>query len=142
MTQPVFVLSRNLPANCEKITNYKMCLAASKTVGRDCVLGAQQIGALWRLYPSSQQKRVELLTKGIVIEEKLINVASQNPFIIRGGDGVEIPSTKLTISDLPISVASDTVETALIKKGLKMRSRIKMEAIRDPDGNLTEWLSG
>ncbi|GFR68795.1 hypothetical protein ElyMa_000285700 [Elysia marginata] len=117
MAQPVFVLSRNLRTNCEKITNYKMCLAASKTVGRDGVLGAQQIGALWRLYPSSQQKRVELLTKGIVIEEKLINVASQNPFIIRGGDGVEIPSTKLTIS-----VASDTVKTALIKKGLKMRS--------------------
>ncbi|GFS19155.1 hypothetical protein ElyMa_001538700 [Elysia marginata] len=43
--------------------------------------------------------------------------------------------------DLPISVASDTVETALIKKGLKMRSTIKMESIRDPDGNLTEWLS-
>ncbi|GFS25637.1 hypothetical protein ElyMa_001692200 [Elysia marginata] len=79
-----------------------------------------------------------------MIEEKLINVASPNPFnvIVRGGDGVEISSTKLTISDLPISVASDTVETALIQKGLKIRSRIKMEAIRDPNGNLTEWLSG
>ncbi|GFS19679.1 hypothetical protein ElyMa_005038900 [Elysia marginata] len=95
-----------------------MCLAASKAVGREGVLGVQKIGALWRLYPSSQQKRVELLIKGIMIEEKLMNVASQNPFIIRGGDGVEIPSTKLTISDLPISVANDTVETALIKNGL------------------------
>ncbi|GFR92303.1 hypothetical protein ElyMa_006197300 [Elysia marginata] len=66
------------------------------------------------------------------MEEKLINVASQNPFIIRGGDGVEISSTKLTISDLPISVASDTVETALIKKGLKMRSTIKWKRSETP----------
>ncbi|GFS02901.1 hypothetical protein ElyMa_004619400 [Elysia marginata] len=135
-------MTRNLPPNCEKISNYAMCIATSKSLGREGVVGAQQIGALWRLYPSSQENRIELLTKGIIPEGVLINVSSQNPFLVRGGDGEEIPSTKLTLSDLPLSVANDTVKTALVKKGLKLRSKLKMEGIRDPDGQLTEWLSG
>ncbi|GFR62371.1 hypothetical protein ElyMa_001870800 [Elysia marginata] len=93
-----------------------MCIAASKTLGREGVVGAQQIGALWRLYLSSQEKRIELLTKGIILEGMLINISSQNLFLVIGGDGEEIPSTKLTLSDLPLSVANDTVETALVKK--------------------------
>ena len=141
MTQPVFVLAKNLPQE-EKTTSYQICIAASKTVGRDGVLGAQLIGSLFRIYLSNAEARVALLSKGLSLEGRTIEVCSQNPFSVRDGSGEEIPSTRLTVSDLPISVSNEALESALSKKGLKLRSKLKMEGIRDPQGKLTEWLSG
>lgn len=122
---PVFVLSRNLLD--ENIGNYEVCLAAAKTVGRDGILGAQKIGSLWHLYPKNSEARVCLLSKGFSIGGRQISVSAQNPFLIRGSDGEEILSTRLTVSDIPISFSNSSLEAALIKLGLKLRSKIKME---------------
>ena len=54
-----------------------------------------------------------------------------------------VPGTTLIISDIPISFSNTALEAALIKKkSLKLRSRLKMEEMRDREGKLTEWLSG
>ncbi|GFR64030.1 hypothetical protein ElyMa_003621100 [Elysia marginata] len=45
---PVFVLNRDLPED-KRLDNYDMCLAVSKVVGREGVLGAQRIGSLQTL---------------------------------------------------------------------------------------------
>ncbi|GFR87723.1 interferon-induced helicase C domain-containing protein 1 [Elysia marginata] len=138
MTQPVFVLARNLPDG-ENYTNYDICLAASKSIGRQEVGGAQRINSLWRIYVNGPEARIKLLSKGLTINGINIEVSSQNPLLLRGSDGKEVPTTKLLISDIPISVANEALEAALIKKGLTLRSKIKMEGIRDPQGKLTEW---
>lgn len=140
-TLPVFVMSRDLPDE-PRIDNYDMCLAVSKTVGREGVLGAQKIGALWRIYLRNQQVRAALLANSLTIGGRTVTVLLQNPFVVRGPDGNELSGTRLTISDVPISVANMPIESALIKKGLKLRSAIKMEETRDREGNLTGWLSG
>ena len=60
--------------------------------------------------------------------------------MIRGSDGEEIAGKKLIISEIPISFSNTALEAALIRKGLKLRSRLKMEEVRDREGKLTEWL--
>ncbi|GFR57551.1 hypothetical protein ElyMa_000004700 [Elysia marginata] len=133
MSQPVFVLTRNLPDG-DAVTNYDICVAASKSVGRNGISGAQKIGALWRIYVSGPEARIDLLSKGLTIRNVHVEVSSQNPLIIRGGDGKEIQTTKLIISDIPILIANEAIEAALIKKGITLRSQLKMEGIRDPQG--------
>ncbi|GFS04068.1 hypothetical protein ElyMa_002903800, partial [Elysia marginata] len=50
-TQPVFTTTRDLPDN---VDTFDICAAAEKAAGRGSVLGAQRIGALWRLNPREQ----------------------------------------------------------------------------------------
>ncbi|GFS24463.1 poly(ADP-ribose) glycohydrolase ARH3 [Elysia marginata] len=88
------------------------------------------------------QARATLLAKGLGVGGRSVTVFAQNPFVVRGPDGREIPGTKIIVSDVPISLANVVIEDALKKKGVKMRSSLKMEGIRDKEGKLTEWLSG
>ena len=47
---PAFILSRDLPEDPRGgIVNYELCVAIAKVVGRGDLLGAQRIGALWRI---------------------------------------------------------------------------------------------
>ena len=106
--------------------NYELCVAIAKVDGRGGLLGVQRIGALWRIY----------------LNTSAVAVASQNPFFVKGPDGILIPRTRLTVSDIPLSIANATIEAALIKKGVKLRSALTLEEIRDREGKFTGWLSG
>ncbi|GFR93843.1 hypothetical protein ElyMa_000903500 [Elysia marginata] len=140
-THPVFVLGKDLPEE-PRLDNYDLCMAIAKIVGREGVLGAQRIGALWRIYLPSPEARATLLARGLCIGGRTVRVSSQNHFIVRGPDGKEMPGTRLKISDVPFSFSNTAIESALIKKGIKLRSRMRMEEIRDKEGRLTEWWSG
>ncbi|GFR77488.1 hypothetical protein ElyMa_000509600 [Elysia marginata] len=106
MTQPVFVLARNLP-DIETCTNYDIiCLAASRSIGRQEVGWAQRINSLWRNHVNWPQARIKLLSKGITINGITIEVSSQNPLLMRGRDGKEVSMRKFLTSDIPISVAN------------------------------------
>ncbi|GFR79886.1 hypothetical protein ElyMa_002298900 [Elysia marginata] len=54
MSQPVFVLTRNLPDG-DAITNYDICVAASKSVRRNGISVAQKIG--YRAADCSDKKK-------------------------------------------------------------------------------------
>ena len=138
---PAFILSRDLPED-PKVDNYELCVAIAKVVGRGGLLGAQRIGALWRVYLNPSEARANLLRKGLAVRGIMVAVASQNPFLVKGPDGILIPGTRLTVSDIPLSIANATIEAALIKKGVKLRSALKLEEIRDREGKFTVWLSG
>ena len=138
-----FILSRDLPED-PRVDNYELCVAISKVVGRGGggLLGAQRIGALWPIYLNTSEARVNLLGQGLAVRGITVAVASQNTFFVKGPDGILIPATRLTVSDIPLSIANATIEAALIKKGVKLRSALKLEEIRDREGKLTGWLSG
>ena len=65
-----------------------------------------------------------------------------NPFIVRGGSGEEVPVTKVWISDIPISVDGKDIETALVRLGCVLRSSLINEKIRNKDRTLTRFLTG
>ena len=55
---------------------------------------------------------------------------------------VEIPSTKLWISDIPLSCANEDIESALSRLGVVLRSKLIQEKNRNRDGKLTHFLTG
>ena len=73
---------------------------------------------------------------------RTVQVQGHNPFMIRGYDGEEIPGKKLIISEIPISFSNTELEAVLIRKGLKLGSRLKIKEVRDREGKLTKWRSG
>ena len=132
---PVYLLSKDLPED-PRVDNYELCIAISKVIGRRGLLRAQRIGALWRIYTQTLQARATILANGLVMRGRTVQVQGHNPYMITGSDGEEIPGTKLIISEIPIPFSNTALEAALIKKGLKLRSKLKMEEVRDREGKI------
>jgi len=126
-------------ANTEFYTPFDVCSAAEAVVGTGTIVGAQRIGRLWRLYPRQSDTRAALLVRGVVIRGKAIALSQYNPFVV--GDGSQA-LTRLYIDGLPMSFATAEVETALKRHGVVLHGKVTMENIRDPQGQMTNWLSG
>ena len=131
---PVYLLSKDLPKD-PRVDNYELCLAISKVIGRGGLLGAQRIGALWRIYTQTLQARAAILANGLVMRGRTVHVQGHNPFMIRGSDGEEIPGTKLIISEIPISFFNTALEAALIKKALSSDRGLKWRKCETEKGN-------
>ena len=144
-TQPVFLLRRELPPisnSNERYETLEICLAAERVCGSETTLGAQDIRGLWRGYPLSRQARNQLLLAGGCLRGHRVQVYGQNPFILSEQNGVEIPSTKLWISDIPLLCANEDIESALSRLGIVLRSKLIQEKTRNGDGKLTRFFTG
>ena len=74
----------------------------------------------------SQQARPKSVTvrRGVLLLGHRVQAYDQNPFILSGQNGDEIPSTKLWISDIPLSGASEDIESAPSRLGVVLRSKL------------------
>lgn len=136
---PVFFLNEEIP---DDVTHVDICQCAEKLVGFGAIVGAQRLGGLWRLYPISKEVRAKLLLEKLLIQGRAIPLRSQNPFAVRNSEGKEIPSTRLSIDGLPVSISSSDIEGYLRKEGTNFRSPILWEKARDRNGKLTRWVTG
>ena len=91
---------------------------------------------------SSHQNRQKQVADNLTLRQKTVQVYDNNPFIVKGGSGEEVPVTKVWISDIPISVDGKDIETALVRLGCVLRSSLINEKIRNKDGKLTRFLTG
>lgn len=139
--EPVFLKNRDIPDSENRISGLDLCLAGEQSSGRGSIVGAQDIRGLWRIYPATRQARNDLLTKGMTVRNCCLQVAGTNPFILKDA-GYEKPATKVWVSDLPISVASNEIENSLSQIGCELRSKIMNERYRDADGKLTRFETG
>ena len=101
--------------------------------GTETILGAQEIRGLWRVYPLTRTARNKLLIDNLTLRQKTVQVYDNNPFIVKGGSGEEVPVTKVWISDIPISVDGKDIETALVRLGCVLRSSLINEMIRNKE---------
>ena len=109
-TQPVFLLRRELPPisnSNERYETLEICLAAERMCGSETILRAQDIRGLCRVYPLSRQARNQLMLEVVCLRGHRVQVYDQNPFILSGQNGVEIPSTKLFHSVLTLVFVKD-----------------------------------
>ena len=120
---------------------YEVCTAAERVSGEDTITGAQAMNNLWRLYPKTREARVTLLTRGIFIRGLAVPLHNNNPFRLKD-DGIERPSTKLWIDNIPISCADSEIELTLRKLGCELRSEIVHERARNNEHKLTRFLTG
>lgn len=148
--EPVFLRKRDLPTQFdrhghqinERYSALNICLAAEKISGRETIHGAQDIKGLWRIYPLTRSARDKLLIEGIEIGGQSFTLHNRNPYLISNGNGIEIPTTKLWVSDIPISVDDADIEGALLREGCVLRSKLMMDKIRTKEGKLTRFVTG
>ena len=141
--KPVFVKVRDLP--CSDEHNYKvikLCRAYEKAAGPQSMDGAQRIGGLWRLYPANMAGRTSLPMSGIALRGLQVSLLDTNPFLIKRGDGSEVKTTRVTMSDIPLGYANSVIEETLVKLGCKLMSVLKYECDWDERGKLTRWRNG
>ena len=90
----------------------------------------------------SEECRVNLLLTRFDIRGIHICPCDSNPFSIRGPNGQEVPTTKLTISDIPFDVTDEEICNALSKLGINVTGGLKCEYSLDESGQLTRWKTG
>ncbi len=88
--------------------------------------GAQNINGLWRLYPKSEEAWAALLISGLTLEGISITLEDKIPFVLTN-TSVEVPSTRLLISDTPLSFSNEDIGNALEALGCKLLSTIRYE---------------
>ena len=131
---PVFFLVDEAP---QGVTVVDICSAAEDMIGFGTIFGAQRMGQLWRLYPISLEARAKLLLVKLTIKGMKISLKSQNPFSSRDSYGKEVPTTRLTIDNVYVSVASIDIEAYLLKAGVTFRSPIIYEKSKLENGKLS-----
>ena len=142
---PVYLMCRNLPAAEQKeYTVVEICSAAELVTGYGKIEGCQRIGGLWRLYANNSDSRVELLTQGLVLRGHSVTPRDKNPFIVENSNGEdrEIPATRLTVGNIPLSYNNEDIIKVIEKLNIKARSRLMDERARDERGKLTRWKTG
>ncbi|GFR81985.1 hypothetical protein ElyMa_000616300 [Elysia marginata] len=137
--EPVFALAGELP---NEVTIAHICSAAESTAGYGTVIGAQRIGALYRIYPADTKARITILSLGFSVKGTKISLKGQNPFIIRGNNGEEIKTTRLTVDGVPISYSDTDIAVKFKKMGINSLGPLILDRARDGEGKLTRWLTG
>ena len=140
MVQPVFIRARSIPGD-EHASTLEICRAAEHVSGDNTILGAQRIRSLWRIYPITEDARQTLIVEGISLRGVRLEICRENPYVVHD-DGTERPVTKVWVGGVPISVADSEIEHALTRIGCEIRSDMKRECARNPDGGLTRFLTG
>ena len=132
LVEPVFLKCTAIPSTEDELSTIDICLLAEKVSGYKTMVCAQRIGGLWRLYPNSREARATLLTAGLHIKGISVPLYDKNPFRMRGADGEEVPSTRVTISNVPISCSNIDIEQAIEAQGVTLLTRAKYQLARDP----------
>ena len=142
---PVFIKTFEVPDGRENPPSvYDMCCAAEATSGDGSILGAQIHRGLWRIYPKNNDARQILLVRGIQIRDVLIQPKNTNPYQLYQDRpfGLEKPTTKLWIDNIPLSCANEEIENTLKQIGCELRSKIVEERARNHERKLTHFLTG
>ena len=127
------------PSNERQIINgLEIIYAIENVTGRGTIEGAQKIGKLFRIYIKSVSARDKLCTEGFTFRDRQVSLYSHNPFTVRE----QAQTVKIIIGGVPLSVAHDEFEKALIDLKVEMVSDIKFENYRDNDGKWTAYKTG
>jgi len=140
--EPLFILSREILGQDQyRPRPYDICIAASDIIGRENVLGAQNIRGIWRLYLKSREKRLDLLMKGMSLRGRSVTLYEKNPKATNNEDPNQ-KVEKVTIRMLPLSVSNEEVKTYLQSKGVDLTTEVRIGKERDDNGELTSFING
>ena len=87
-----------------------ICRAAESTTGVSGIYGCQKIAGVYRLYPSSSLARTKLVATGFPFRGHRILPSPTHPDKGFYLDGAAVQAVRLTISNLPLSVANSEIE--------------------------------
>ena len=124
------------------IKPYDVCVSAAKITGHNSIDGAQHVRGLWRIYFKTRAARLELLVrKKLNISSFWVNLYDKNPFVTKQQKPLD-RREKITIKDIPISIAGQEIEDYLKSKTVKLTSDIRYANERDHNRQLTSFKNG
>lgn len=128
-----------LPPDSQYVNGLEIIYAIEKVSGRGTIEGAQRMGNLFRIYVKNDTARNKLIIEGFTFQGHQVTLYKYNPFSVKD----QSPETvKIIIGGVPISVAHDEFEKALLDLKVEMVSEIKFENYRDPEGKWTNYKTG
>ncbi len=122
-----------------KIDGYSLGQAIMKTIGSNLDT-VQPVRNLWRIYTTSQSKKIELVSKGLTLDGKWIKIYDSNPYITSVIDSIgnEVSLVRVLIKDLLKSVANEQVQEMFETKfKVKVIGGVKKAFYRNPANELT-----
>ena len=147
----VFIHNDSLPQNGPPFSTREICNACEHKTGFKSMIGAQRIGALWRLYPDNNDVRARLLIEGISLRGITVTLRDKNPMAVNrsrmsaqaGYSYDEIPTTRVVVGNVPLSYSDTEILETLKHLGANVVSRLHLERDRDPvTKEMTRWLTG
>ena len=135
--EPVLIRVPNKDTTLEP---YDVCIAAGRIVGNGYIDGAQHINGIWRIYVKSRESRGKLLIKReLSIKGANYQIFDKNPALSRFSQEA---CEKITIKELPLSVANAEIEAFLRENNVELVSPIRYGKVRDENGDLTNFKNG
>jgi len=138
--EPVFFKNQDVYTESHNLKTLEVCEAVADIVGQTNVDGAQNVWGLWRIYLTSVESRVSLLTKGLSIRGRTVTLFDKSP---RATNVHSQNVEKIVIRDVPLSVDNDLIMEYLRKfEHLKLTSDVRYSRERSEDGFLTKYRNG
>ena len=110
-------------------------------VGPNPRRGAKELGDYGASTLATARPRLTLLLSGIELRGVHFTLSDVNPFLL-GANGQEVETTRLTVSDIPLSYSNKDIEDNLKRLGCILLSNPKYEHERGEEGKLTRWKTG
>ena len=136
---PVFIKPADIDPS---ILGEEICRAAEREVGEKGIFALQKAGGLLRLYPQSEAARSRLVLKGFSLRGIRIFPTPTSPKRTFSRDGIVVQSTRLVISNLPISVSDTDILEEIRAAGYKPLSALSYDCLRDKNKRLTRFCNG
>ena len=136
--KPVFLKTDSVK-NSEKkpLTGEELYVALVKTVPIEHICGIQEIRSLWRIYLSSQDERIKVISSGIDLRGSFTPVYDTNPFTRSHQEHV----IRVTVKDVPLSVSDNLIRMEIEATKTEIKGDIVRQRLR-VNGQLTNCLNG
>lgn len=93
----------------------ELYIEIGKTIEASHITGLQKIRGMWRIYVDNLNDKVKLMTSGVQVRGKRVNVLSTNPDRLDG----EL-TTRVRVKNIPLSVDDDMIKRTLTLRGLEV----------------------
>lgn len=140
---PVYFKFDALRINDTKVPlkTYEVSKAAGDAIGIKGIDGSQEIKGLWRIYTTSLENRVKLLSHGMTLRGKRVELLDQNPFVATSRDP-DTPAERILISGLSLNVDNQEILDFLRSTHVELTSPVLYGRDRDENGDLTHFRNG
>ena len=127
--------------NENELSSFEVCMSIANIIDESLIEGPQKVGGLWKIYLCDPEARAVLLSNGLSIRHRSINLYDENPYSMKRR--YEGQTEKVTIQDLPLSIDNEDVYNLISSyPGCKIIGDVKYSRAKNPAGGWSNFKNG
>ena len=127
--------------NENELSSFEVCMSIANIIDESLIEGAQKVGGLWKIYLCDPEARAVLLSNGLSIRHRSINLYDENLYSMKRR--YEGQTEKVTIQDLPLSIDNEDVYNLISSyPGCKIIGDVKYSRAKNPAGGWSNFKNG